>query len=113
MSRIRNKPHLDDEAGWDQSAAVNKRLRSLSREEKIRLLREKVAPTMQQEAVRDFVVLRNYDDKRFPTVMIVHLPTMLYRDFNVPPEEFEGLMKYFRQHPEGDKSLVESIVLMK
>jgi hypothetical protein len=88
-----SKSHRE-EIDWDQYAAFNKRLRALSRAEKIKFLREKLNYFPNQEAIRDFVVIRNYGDERderVPTVMIFHLPMMLYQGFDVPPERWRAL----------------------
>ncbi len=103
------------ETEWDEYAAFNKRLRALPREEKIKFFREKFGDSFpHQEAIRDFMVFTNYGDDRrdqFPTVLVFHLPSMLYQGFDVPLEKYDELIEYFRRHPEGDKSLAESILL--
>jgi hypothetical protein len=71
-----------EETDWDEYAAFNKRLRALPREEKIKFLREKLNYFPHQKAIRDFVVIRNYDRKDLPTVLVFHLPSMLYQGFD-------------------------------
>jgi hypothetical protein len=103
----------ESDCNWDEFAAFNKALRQKSRTEKIRYLRKNFPELRPQTAVRDFVIIVNRKIESLPPVLIFHLPTMLWRGYCMTDEQYKSCLARFKDHPEDDKELVESIVLLR
>jgi hypothetical protein len=94
---------LDSSLGIEPEARaeLNKRLRSLSPEQKKRFFK-KAAYGIKQETVREFIILERKDH----LVMIFHLPSML---FTVVHKTFNEAVALLKEQPEQDSNLINMI----